>query len=214
MSRFIDDQAGVDGAASADEAGDLDTNDPDLVEEDIRYDDGEDKLELLEKKAQNVHDRDRARARSEANSGNPSPTRRPRVDSDEETEAGDDTASVHEANESLFDAGKITDALSGSDSDDDVRQLSQSLKQSMLVPKQQEGDSSSSSSSSGEEEEAPAPAPTNARGAPGPNFIMGRSLPGAPGPPAGQQSTSTQSTGQRLQRPLIAFDAWLLALGR
>jgi hypothetical protein len=24
----------------------------------------------------------------------------------------------------------------------------------------------------------------------------------------------TQSTGQRLQRPLIAFDAWLLALGR
>jgi hypothetical protein len=23
-----------------------------------------------------------------------------------------------------------------------------------------------------------------------------------------------QSTGQRLQRPLIAFDAWLLALGR
>jgi hypothetical protein len=26
--------------------------------------------------------------------------------------------------------------------------------------------------------------------------------------------TQTQSTGQCLQRPLIAFDAWLLALGR
>jgi hypothetical protein len=26
--------------------------------------------------------------------------------------------------------------------------------------------------------------------------------------------SQTQSTGQRLQRPLIAFDAWLLALGR
>ena len=25
---------------------------------------------------------------------------------------------------------------------------------------------------------------------------------------------NTQSTGQCLQRPLIAFDAWLLALGR
>jgi hypothetical protein len=31
---------------------------------------------------------------------------------------------------------------------------------------------------------------------------------------ASELSRITQSTGQCLQRPLIAFDAWLLALGR
>eukprot|EP01047_Picozoa_sp_COSAG01_P077709 COSAG01_NODE_14092_length_1496_cov_41.167502_2_plen_71_part_00 len=37
--QFMDTEAGVDGAASGDEeAGDLDQNDPDLVEEEIQYD--------------------------------------------------------------------------------------------------------------------------------------------------------------------------------